>query len=645
MKRQLVVNNMLWLLGIVGIFVFYNIDSMWTASVDLSHHYALAFRISEQWMLSSLADPTLGEMNIYPRGSHIIAAIVGVFLNSTLLGIQLTTLVSFALVWLCIILMLNSLPRSRGIIALIIFTGFIAANALIFKVNLHGQEVIDNFFYSQLVGHAFLFVSVIIAIRLEKSRGALSASIALVPLMLITATIHLLPALEMLGLIVSLIFVYVITEHQKSQISFKNMVFATSVLIISISSLLLHPSFSAMRSISENNGSLTLHNISYPIGLVVLCIVVAITSSILFYEWIKSKEGNDVLVIKYLAIYGVVSVALCLLQYGLTFFGYGSDYAVKKYGFGLTSILIIQLSIILSGYLVSFTNVTYFGDKFGVNVLRTAILSLALIACLFLNTPHSKSLDVSDIVLIERKLIHLTDTILPLAEDGKANVIIGLNGLPNSINYLFSISIIKTPRNLAIPDVLLKNDLTDPLNYSYIVSSSTNNSFGAIGCESISKGAISIISSQCFRERMVAKSYCKKTFDFSTNGSIPNDLLKGFSLSEGHGRWTDSLNASFECLAGDTFFRTVKLEITPFIHGSLKSQRLEIMLNGKVVHQEEISSVRGAENPVIIDLSTKPTSKKYTLEFKFPDSTSPKSIGFNEDSRKLGFSFQRITFE
>ena len=62
MKRQLVVNNMLWLLGIVGIFVFYNIDSMWTASVDLSHHYALAFRISEQWMLISLADPTLGEM-------------------------------------------------------------------------------------------------------------------------------------------------------------------------------------------------------------------------------------------------------------------------------------------------------------------------------------------------------------------------------------------------------------------------------------------------------------------------------------------------------------------------------------------------------------------------------------------------------
>ena len=73
------------LISLVGIFlVIIEMDSIWTHSVDLAHHYALAFRISENWTLVGTDDPTLGEMNFYPSTSHALAAIVGLFFNSTL---------------------------------------------------------------------------------------------------------------------------------------------------------------------------------------------------------------------------------------------------------------------------------------------------------------------------------------------------------------------------------------------------------------------------------------------------------------------------------------------------------------------------------------------------------------------------------
>src|ERR1035437_3976885 len=255
MKEELGENYTNWLLAICGIFVFLNIDSMWSWSVDLAHHYALAFRISEQWVLTSTSDPTLGEMNIYPRGSHIIAAIFGFFVNSIFLGVQLVTLVSLALLWLSAILILNSLQKKLATISLMTFTGLLFFNSAFAKFDLHGHEVVGNFFYAQLVGHSVLFISIIFAINLEKKFGVICSVVALVLLMLLNATIHLLPALEMLGLIFGLLFAYVLFDA-KPRISInQKLTISIPIALFALVGIFLHPSFSAMRVISENNGS------------------------------------------------------------------------------------------------------------------------------------------------------------------------------------------------------------------------------------------------------------------------------------------------------------------------------------------------------------------------------------------------------
>ena len=98
------------------------------------------------------------------------------------------------------------------------------------------------------------------------------------------------------------------------------------------------------------------------------------------------------------------------------------------------------------------------------------------------------------------------------------------------------------------------------------------------------------------------------------------------------------------CLTGRNRYNSVELEITPFVFGPLKSQRLEISVNGIHIYQDFISIARDSNNPIIIDLTNIPVSDEYIIEFNMPDATSPKEVGFNLDKRELGFSIRRITF-
>lgn len=639
--KQILNKYCAWSLGIVAsLFVFLNIDSMWGLSVDLAHHYSLVFRISEQWVLTSTSDPTLGEMNVYPRGGHVIAVVVGLILNSPFLGLQVTSLIAFALLWLFAILILDSFPEDQATISVIVLLGLIVVNVLTVKFDLHGHEIVGNFFYSQLIGHSILFASIFAAITLEKKYGVIWSCAGLLLLMLVNAAIHLLPALQMVGLIVGLLAVYVFQRSPGFSIVQK-LKLAVPLGAFSICAILLHPSFSAMRKIAENNGYLILNRISYPVGLITLCIIVVLASMTLFFQWWKVDQNRGLLASKYLAIYGIVTAFFCLLQYVLTFYGSGSDYAVKKYGFGLTTILFLQLSIILSGR-VSLTKLHL--SRLGSNVFRIPILCVTLTAALFYNVPDRRLFDVSEVVLFERKLINIVDTILPIAEDGKPNVVIGLNDFPVTINYLFSTAIAKTPRQFAVPDVL-KNELADPAKYSYIISSAKNRKFGSSGCEGESKSSISITPSQCIAKRKAAASRCDQTFDLSAKGAVADDLVSGFSSPEEHGRWTDGNKASFECVIGDGDLKSVKIEVAPFIYGRLRSQHIEVSLNGRIVYQENLSSVKGPENPIFIELPKTHDLRKHVLEFKLPDATSPQDVGYNQDSRKLGFAFRRIIFE
>ena len=637
------INYSLWFLILSGFFILFNIDSLWSGSIDFAHVYALAYRISEQWWLATYHDPTLAEMNFYPRGSHVIAAIIGAIFNSTFIGIQLTTLASIAIIWLSILAILNGMPRRIASVALLSFFILFLINTFILRFDAHGGEVLGNFFYSQLVAHAFLYLSLIFSIHIEKKHGVLWAAISLLPIMFFIATIHLLPAVQILGLIVGITAIKIFTIYKNHEDFRKFKIVAAAIIpVTSTVGLVFHPSFSAMRTIAKNNGTLDLHNIPYPIGIITLAILVLITSFVLFVQWVRRKD--NIIEAKYLAIYGAATSAICMLQYALTYYDMGSDYAVKKYGFSLLTTIFIQLSMLAPIMTIkSNNNKTNFIISDSNIASKTAPYFFGLIF-LLLVVPTKKYFDASSIVELEKKITNLSYNEIPQAPAGKSNVVIGLEGVSNIMNYLFSIAIAKTPVDLAFPDVHVAGELSDVNKYYKIISYSDNPIYGSSGgCASSVPGSISIIDSLCLERQIESNKSCENSFDFAKE-FIFSSLLQGFSHREDHGRWTNSRTARFTCLAGDNRYNSVELEMTPFIFGPLKSQRLKISVNDIQIYQDSISIVRDSSNPIILDLTNISVSDEYVIEFNMPDATSPKEVGHNDDGREIAFSVRRITF-
>ena len=675
------INYLIWFLILPVFFILFNIDSLWTDSIDVAQHYALAYRISEQWWSLTypdtipsdmsgqwwlttgyvFPDPTLAEMIFYPRGGHIIAAIIGTVFNSTFIGIQITILASIAVIWLSILVILNNMPRQIARVALLLFFMLFLINAFIFHFDVHGDEALGHFFYSQLVAHAFLYLSLIFSMHVEKKHGALLAAVSLVPIMLFIAIIHLMPAVQILGLIGGITAIKIFTTYKnREDFSKLKIIVAAIIPIASTIGLVFHPSFSAMRTIATHNGSLDLHNIPYPVGIITLGILVLITSFVLFVQWARRKD--NIIEAKYLAIYGAATSAICVLQYALTYYDIGSDYAVKKYGFSLLTIMLIQLSMLVPVMTIKSDNSNETNSiASDSNLTGKIILYVCGLIILLLVFPNKKGhphfdasnqshllVDVSNIVELEKKITDLSYNEIPQPPTGKSNVVIGLEDAPNGIHYaidfLLSIAIAKTPRNLALYDVYLTGELSDVNKYYKIISSSDNPIYGSSGsCASSVSGNISIIDSLCLKHRIESSKLCKNSLDFAKE-FIFSSSLQGFSFREEHGRWTNGRTARFMCLTSDNRYNSVELEMAPFIFGLLKSQRLKVSVNGIQIYEDSISIERDSNNPIIIDLTNIPVSDEYAIEFDMPDATSPKEVGLNQDDRELGFSIRRITF-
>lgn len=648
MRTNLTRPSIYWLLAICGLFVLYYADAMWSLSSDLAHHYTLAYRISEQWRWALPYDPTLGEMNVYPRGSHTLAVIIGYFVGSTFLGMQITLLLALALLWMSAILILKSLRGVLATLSIISFTVLMILNATFIHLDIHGGEIIVSFFFAQLVGQSVFFLGMLLAIHLEKKRGIVWAVLLLTALMLVNASIHLLPVLETLGVIFGLLFVYVFADPEVRDERRRRCWIAVCITALASLSVMLHPAFWAMKEISGNDGMLDLNRVQYPYGLFCLVLAVGITSCMLYRKWLYSPQYKELIALKYCALYGGVVAALCFAQFILTFSGYGSDYAVKKYIFGLASILLLQVSIIVGGYISRKIdrNQLQFLDEG--HLVAGCVLMGSLILILFSVVPRQALFHTSEVVSLERKLISLVDTVLPVPEAGKNNVAIGLHAHDmHTVDYMFSTALLKTDRGQLTggPDENVQSHLTDLSKYAYIVSARSNPLYGATGCNTLAAGSLSIITSACLAQRQALADDCRSGFNFSKSGVLVSELIEGFGEPEEQGRWTDGASARLWCSNNAAPLQKMTLYVEPYLFGPLKRQRLKVFVNGVSAGEYELIS-RGGAHPLEIKIPQMAEAKEYRFEFKMPDATIPKNLeATSVDGRRLGFYFKKIVFE
>jgi hypothetical protein len=608
-------------------------------SIDLAHHYVLAFRLAQDWHLAP-GDITLGEMNFYPRASHAAAAAVGKALHSTFLGLQVMSLAGLALVWGALIGLLNMLPARMALAASTLLAGLLWANHRWLGLDVHGSEIVGNFFYSQLVAQGLALLALAIAVRLETTRSAQHAGVFLVAAIYGIASVHLLPALELLGTLCLVQCIALLTLARPWRERGRAAAGAVLYMVAGLAAILLNPAFAAMRQIAEINGHLTLVLVSDTGRLVVLCLLALAAACMLLQLWRREREQMRAL--KFLGAYGAAIALLCLLQLVLLRFGFGSEYAIKKYAFGLTTFVFIVLAV-FGGSLVR---------RFGAGLrvapafagIATTVVAVVTLGIAFdYSARRVKLTDTSDIVAFERQLIGLQQGALKPAVAGTANVIVDLQNQPWTINYLFSIAVARTPRDMAMQRVLATNKLGPLSQYDTILGSRGASRYEFSGCQRPGSGTILLLDAACVDRFIQARLACTSVVDFTEHGAVLPVMVEGFSWPQPEQRWTDGNRARFSCMA-DTHRKTARIVLAPYLQGAHQRQHVGIAVNGGSPVQVEFN---GDTAPRTVELPLPLVAPGTMLEFVIdtPDAISPQQLGVNSDGRRLGVAVRTISFQ
>jgi hypothetical protein len=625
---------------LVGLLVvILNLDTIGSMSVDLAHHYALIFRISEDWHLVP-DDPSLGEMNIYPKGSHVAAAVVGMLVGSPFLGMHLVALASLVLLWAAGLAILRAAPKRDGGVGVLVLALLVLINHGV--VRLHGAEISDSYFFSQFVAQALAIAALAVAIRLEASRRRLWAHLFLLGAIYVVTVVHLLPALELLGVFAGVMLLDLLRPGLLRRDRIRLAWVSALMLLAGIAIVVLHPSFAAMRIIAANDGGIDLGRLGAVWIIGVMCLLVLASIVPLLRAWQRAPAEH--VMYKYFAMYGAAVAGLCLLQMVLRYFNMGSDYAIKKYAFGLATFLFLRIALWIGGaagaVLLEKTAFARLADD---RIFRVTLFGVALFVIASNADRTRHQVDTSDVVAAERQLTLLRDTVLTPAPPGKSNLVLEVDRMPTVFNYMFSLAVTRTPRSIAQHDFLDGTALGPVEQYGVIVSSRGHaRTLGGTQCAGPGAGPLALLDPACVGRAQQEARVCKGSFDFSQKGRIDPAMLTGFANAEPDFRWTDGARATFTCEAGQPY-RTAKLALAPYVAGAHPRQRVTIAVNGAAPQTLTLDSP--AVQVVALPLPPVAPGQPIAIQLGLSDAVTPKSLGLGEDGRRLGVAVTSISFE
>ncbi|MDR6535949.1 hypothetical protein [Variovorax soli] len=303
-------------------------------SFDLAQHYFLVDEIMKHGTIRPPPIPNITTMAIYPPASHWMAAVIGWIGGSGLVAITLVTISAVFLSYLLI----ARLVGAHKPIAIIVFGIFFVA--LIRSRSLIGWEVIENYFYPQLVADVVYLGTLL---WLTRSSTILERTIIVVSAGVATMWIQPLVALHIFAAGAVLLALECLALWRARASSLKWCVLALlGVLAAGVVVVAIHPAFQVMRMISANNGGL---NLGYS-DLMLVTSASAAIGALNLWRWLaKTADFTD-------AVLGSAVIAassMALLQFVAWKLNHdGSLYAVKKHMF-----LIVTLGAMNAARLVA----------------------------------------------------------------------------------------------------------------------------------------------------------------------------------------------------------------------------------------------------------------------------------------------------
>ncbi|WP_417840783.1 hypothetical protein [Terasakiella sp.] len=614
-------------------------DFLLSTSPDMSHHYALTYRIFETMSTVFTNDPSLGEMNFYPSNSHVLAAVLGHMTGSVFAGMNAIAVAALLLVWVGILGVLKGLADRVFLVATILLVGAVFVNFETVRLTLHGFELIGNYYFAQIFGIAIMYLCIACAAFIEKQKSAALGITFLSIISVVMTGIHLLPTVILVGTVWVLATLYFIENW--GNLKKRNTLFVILFPVISIAGVILNPSFSAMAKIAKFNGGMWYLDTNYPTGFFQLSVIATMVSFGLFAVWFTSARTKENSAYKYLIALGFAVPVLCIMQYYLLSQGFGSEYAVKKYVFNLLTFIFVGGAVLISALLNGLF------DKLSVKQipqppkLVSTVIFLGASFILFSTSLSGKQLiETQKVIETEQSL---SDFYAQNKEEVKGTVAVaGLNDMPNSFNYMFSLAFAKTPRHFAEPHVMSGRLINDLKPYSYIVTSK-GSSFAPKECPGLETSGISGIKKTCLAESLKKIGECGAHYDFSSNGAVNPKEILGFSDPDQYGRWNNGTKVTFQCDMSEKKASKIRIVLRPYIFGPQKEQNITPVINGTRFNPIKFPVI--GYNTLELDLTPLNIVDEFKIELEMPNAISPKETGENNDTRKLAFKIKTISFE
>lgn len=619
----------IWILAIgclLGLFV----DSMWTNSTDLAQHYSLVARLAEHWHLPLVPDRTLGEMAYYPRGAHALAALLSQVLHSDLFGMQLVVLLSVFAIWAFVAVLLLNLPGvarwwSAGALMVLML-----ANFTWHGFEFHGEELIGNYFLSQLMAQAGALAMVVATLYGERgARPTWQRNLLLLGACWVIELVHLLPVMQLLGFYALLLLFDALARR-----TLAGWLQALGWLLAGLVLVAKHPTFAAMKDISRNDGAIHFDLLNHMGGIIFYCVLVALVSALMLWRWYRLDAARRELwlVWKMVGALGLSVAGFCVLQALAWHFGQGSVYAVKKHLFTINTVALLELALWLGWYCTRFSRVQ-------LHPLPHVAAAGLMVAAVCMVLPQKKIQDLSDLVAWEREMLTLRATINQ--QPGKYTYVLQLDKQPAFINYMYSIGIFRTPRFRAGYELWADQPFAKSSLLGTIITGVNSPLDRFPACRrSLTAHGLALVDYACLKREAGLVDTWFSLLD------EPVDLpckLEGFSKTEYIGRWTEKPVAKLTCVSpklnGKPYDR-VLLETGAFF--GVPKQRLQVVQNGVPV-KEFVYDQNNPHPTLEIDLQPDAEGKS-VLELRLPDARSPQELGLSSDTRVLGILLETLEF-
>ncbi|WP_426177091.1 hypothetical protein [Massilia sp. TWR1-2-2] len=630
----------------VLVLLMMNMDTMWATSVDLAHHYALVVRLSDLWTLPHALDPSLGEMNVYPRLAHQTAAILGRLAGSPLLGLQIVTVLSLLLFWAAVAWIVQTLPRAAAIATALMLAALMMLNLSTLQMQVHGDEVAGNFFFSQLAAQGFVMAVIAACMTLDAAgHPSWLRNVLLAGAVWLATSIHLMPALELLCVMGVLVTLDLLQLWRQRRTGFPVAgVLAGALLLAALVLLATHPAFRAMSSISINNGAMFTNHLGSVKAVLNYSVLITALSGAIVWRWLvlERRENNRALLaLKYVGSYGLAVSGLCLLQALAWKFGFGSEYAIKKYVAALNSVVLLELALLPVLFVRALRLPAAAGGNGVAAIVHAWLLPSALTAFAFhvAIAPAVKIIDISELASLEQQLILRRDLLIP-AHPGRFTYVAGVQRLPPHLAYMMSIALFQTPRSANAASILTNRALIDWTMVGSIVTSEGSYMDKQDCRRAPPAQGIAVMDGRCLERRMGVQ---RTRIEFG--GPQPGACtLQGFGDREQYSTWTIAMEASMSCpvplIAGKAPSH-IEIDAAAFLN-KVASQRAIVSVNGAA----PMTFVFDAAEPKKITVPlTGTVGEQVEIRLTLPDARSPQELGLSGDQRKLGLALRALEFK